>query len=263
MKKRIITTPFKFYLIGGLVLCATLVGWLVLYFGFKDKLSNDFAIEVLKNSFFAIFGSFLVALLIDIGNTHRENTTEDKAFVLLKPYLLSIYDILAPTAFLYEKCFVISEDGTIELINYYNNEFSYRRKNVIEFKKLETLSSFVETCKSIIQRMKQSSYYENLSKPVKELIDEIQVKGFPMLIDLSERNLKLIKIPGMKKEIERLSKISLELSKTLDTKIEFTILTKEEADDYYERKQKFIKQNAVFLSGITGKTVYRGDKRIK
>ena len=78
MKKKIVSTPGIWYLIGFLFLLLFLIVWIIASL-FQE---NIFIIisDVSKNSFFAIAGSLAVSFLIDVGNTSRENIIKKMLF---------------------------------------------------------------------------------------------------------------------------------------------------------------------------------------
>lgn len=140
MKKRIISTPKKWYIIGLILLLICLICWIV--FAVFENFTCSIISDISKNSFFAIAGSLFVSFLIDVGNTSRDNENQKNAFLQLKSNIDSIYSNISGISFVLKECISYDKEGKVILKNYYNKEFYYKYSNVIEYKDLLDISGF-------------------------------------------------------------------------------------------------------------------------
>ena len=249
MKKKIVSTPGIWYLIGVLFLLLFLIVWIIASL-FQE---NIFVIisDVSKNSFFAIAGSLAVSFLIDVGNTSRENIIKKNAFLQLKNNIEAIYSNIAGISFVLKQCIDYDKDGRVLLKNYYNKEFYYRSGNVIMFTTLDEISSFKGKIERFVSKIIYSNSFVNLDNKLGEALESLSVENFYFINDLREKIIEHgVILSNLKNDIDLLEKIVNILGDFLGKKDNFEMLSEEDAMKYHDERIKFGKQHSHELEFI-------------
>lgn len=239
MKKKLISTPRKWYLIGVGILGFFLVIW-ILFALLKENYLNNLIEDLAKNAFFAVMGSLVVSFLIDLGNTARDNVIQEGAFKQLRATLDSMYTITSEIAFVLNTAFTIDKSGKIEIDNYQNQIFYFKNKKVISYLTLKDIASLKKRLAPFIGVTISSNSYLHIEQELRDAIESLALDKFYSIAQLNEEVIASnIVLWSLRKEITKLNYIVRTFEKYLGRKTRYAFLSDDEAQKYHQERMEY------------------------